>query len=79
MRIEEPWGISKRWPRRDRIRLIARLANRIRIDLPKDDPMREILDRIDKLASYVPKACEAQREYLLKGSKYAEEDARHAS
>jgi hypothetical protein len=76
MRIEGSTPVSKRWPKRDCRRLIARLANRTKLDLRRDDPMWEILDRIDMLASYVPWACEIKRDYILKGSRYAEEDRR---
>lgn len=76
MRLSGIHDISKRWPKHARNRAIANLANQAkRRRFATNEELREILDRIDKLASYVPKALEAEREYILKGKRYAAEDA----
>ena len=79
MRLSGIHDISKRWPKHARNRAIANLANQAKRRLfATNEELLEIFDRIDKLASYVPKALEAEREYILKGKRYAQEDSRAA-
>lgn len=75
MRLTGIHNISKNWPKAARIRAITDLANHAkRMHGMTEAWYREILDRIDKLASHVPEACENARDYLIKGSRFAQED-----
>lgn len=79
MRLTGIHDISKKWPKAARNRAIADLANHAKRNVRKDDFAWEIFDRIDKLATQDAVWCERDREYLIKGSRYAEEDAQSAA
>ena len=68
--------ITRNWSNLARRRAIADLADNAKRSLSKDSPLREVLDRIGKLAGYTAKALQSEREYIIKGSRYAEEDRR---
>jgi len=75
MRLSGIHSISKRWPKAARNRAIANLANLAKRSTNAEPSFYvEVLDRIDKLATYDTRFLEQERDYVIKGSRFAQED-----